>query len=86
MSNALAAAAVAIGLGAGVEKTAAALSRAVLVASGRMEVTDRPDGVRIINDAFNANPRFGESSLHRPCGHEGRPPDHRDPGRDEGTR
>ncbi|MET9482001.1 UDP-N-acetylmuramoyl-tripeptide--D-alanyl-D-alanine ligase [Streptomyces sp. NPDC006638] len=56
VSNALAAAAVAIGLGAGVEKTAGALSRAVLVASGRMEVTDRPDGVRIINDAFNANP------------------------------
>ncbi|MGW3929440.1 UDP-N-acetylmuramoyl-tripeptide--D-alanyl-D-alanine ligase [Streptomyces microflavus] len=56
VANALAAAAVAIGLGAGVEKTAAALSRAVLVASGRMEVTDRSDGVRIINDAFNANP------------------------------
>ncbi|MFE4687522.1 UDP-N-acetylmuramoyl-tripeptide--D-alanyl-D-alanine ligase [Streptomyces sp. NPDC056721] len=56
VSNALAAAAVAIGLGAGVEKAAAALSRAVLVTSGRMEVTDRPDGVRIINDAFNANP------------------------------
>ncbi|MFD7314044.1 UDP-N-acetylmuramoyl-tripeptide--D-alanyl-D-alanine ligase [Streptomyces sp. NPDC059883] len=56
VANALAAAAVAIGLGAGVDKTAAALSRAVLVASGRMEVTDRPDGVRIINDAFNANP------------------------------
>ncbi|WP_432182232.1 UDP-N-acetylmuramoyl-tripeptide--D-alanyl-D-alanine ligase [Streptomyces sp. NBC_00063] len=56
VSNALAAAAVAIGLGADVDKTAAALSRAVLVASGRMEVTDRPDGVRIINDAFNANP------------------------------
>jgi UDP-N-acetylmuramoyl-tripeptide--D-alanyl-D-alanine ligase len=56
VSNALAAAAVAIGLGAGVETTADALSRAVLVASGRMEVTDRPDGIRIINDAFNANP------------------------------
>lgn len=56
VSNALAAAAVAIGLGADVDKTAAALSRAVLMASGRMEVTDRPDGVRIINDAFNANP------------------------------
>ncbi|MYV52573.1 UDP-N-acetylmuramoyl-tripeptide--D-alanyl-D-alanine ligase [Streptomyces sp. SID3212] len=56
VSNALAAAAVAIGLGVGVEKAAGALSRAVLVASGRMEVTDRPDGVRIINDAFNANP------------------------------
>ncbi len=56
MSNALAAAAVAIGLGADVDKTAAALSRAVLRASGRMEVTDRSDGVRIVNDAFNANP------------------------------
>jgi UDP-N-acetylmuramoyl-tripeptide--D-alanyl-D-alanine ligase len=56
VSNALAAAAVAIGLGADVDKTAGALSRAVLVASGRMEVTDRPDGVTIVNDAFNANP------------------------------
>ncbi|MFI1808467.1 UDP-N-acetylmuramoyl-tripeptide--D-alanyl-D-alanine ligase [Streptomyces californicus] len=56
VSNALAAAAVAIGLGADVDKTAAALSRAVLRASGRMEVTDRSDGVRIVNDAFNANP------------------------------
>ncbi|MFF2524861.1 UDP-N-acetylmuramoyl-tripeptide--D-alanyl-D-alanine ligase [Streptomyces liangshanensis] len=56
VSNALAAAAVAIGLGMGAEKVAGALSRAVLVASGRMEVTDRADGVRIVNDAFNANP------------------------------
>ncbi|MFF7094533.1 hypothetical protein ACFY9A_19375 [Streptomyces rubradiris] len=56
MSNALAAAAVAIGPGAGVESTAAALSRAVLLASARMEVTDRPDRVQIINGAFNANP------------------------------
>lgn len=63
VSNALAAAAVAVGLGAGVEKTAAALSRAVLMASGRMEVTDRPDGVRIINDAFNANPDSMKAAL-----------------------
>lgn len=63
VSNALAAAAVAIGLGADVEKTAGALSRAVLVASGRMEVTDRPDGVRVINDAFNANPDSMKAAL-----------------------
>ncbi|WP_338675203.1 cyanophycin synthetase [Streptomyces sp. SCSIO 30461] len=63
VSNALAAAAVAIGLGADVDKTAAALSRAVLVASGRMEVTDRPDQVRVINDAFNANPDSVKAAL-----------------------
>ncbi|MFI6002074.1 UDP-N-acetylmuramoyl-tripeptide--D-alanyl-D-alanine ligase [Streptomyces sp. NPDC051366] len=63
VSNALAAAAVAIGLGADVEKTADALSRAVLVASGRMEVTDRPDRVRVINDAFNANPDSMQAAL-----------------------
>ncbi|MCJ0875247.1 UDP-N-acetylmuramoyl-tripeptide--D-alanyl-D-alanine ligase [Streptomyces sp. AP-93] len=63
VSNALAAAAVSIGLGADVEKTAAALSRAVLVATGRMEVTDRNDGVRVINDAFNANPDSMKAAL-----------------------
>ncbi|MFJ3875864.1 UDP-N-acetylmuramoyl-tripeptide--D-alanyl-D-alanine ligase [Streptomyces sp. NPDC090077] len=63
VSNALAAAAVAIGLGADVEKTADALSRAVPVASGRMVVTDRSDRVRVINDAFNANPDSMEAAL-----------------------
>lgn len=63
VSNALGAAAVAIGLGADVGKVAAALSRAVLVASGRMEVTDRPDGVRVVNDAFNANPDSMRAAL-----------------------
>ncbi|MGE7386304.1 UDP-N-acetylmuramoyl-tripeptide--D-alanyl-D-alanine ligase [Streptomyces sp. NPDC004126] len=63
VSNALAAAAVAIGLGADVEKTADALSRAVPVASGRMEVTDRSDRVRVINDAFNANPDSMKAAL-----------------------
>ncbi|MCY0930982.1 UDP-N-acetylmuramoyl-tripeptide--D-alanyl-D-alanine ligase [Streptomyces sp. H27-H1] len=54
--NALAAAAVALGLGADIGKVAAALSGAVQVTSGRMQVSDRPDGVRVVNDAFNANP------------------------------
>ncbi|MFD7629524.1 UDP-N-acetylmuramoyl-tripeptide--D-alanyl-D-alanine ligase [Streptomyces sp. NPDC059851] len=62
VSNALAAAAVTIGLGADVAKTAAARSRAVLVASGRMEVTDRSD-VRVVNDAFNANPDSMKAAL-----------------------
>ncbi|GHE10997.1 glutamate ligase domain-containing protein [Streptomyces alanosinicus] len=63
VSNALAAASVAIGLGADVDKTTDALSRAVLVASGRTEVTDRPDHVRVINDAFNANPDSMKAAL-----------------------
>ncbi|MBT2539779.1 UDP-N-acetylmuramoyl-tripeptide--D-alanyl-D-alanine ligase [Streptomyces sp. ISL-44] len=54
--NALAAAAVALGLGADIGKVAAALSGAVQVTSGRMQVSDRSDGVRVVNDAFNANP------------------------------
>jgi len=54
--NALAAATVALGLGADVGKVASALSGAVQVTAGRMQVTDRADGVRVVNDAFNANP------------------------------
>ncbi|MFF1594181.1 UDP-N-acetylmuramoyl-tripeptide--D-alanyl-D-alanine ligase [Streptomyces sp. NPDC058286] len=54
--NALAAAAVALGLGLGIADVAAGLSAAVQMTSGRMQVTDRPDGVRVVNDAFNANP------------------------------
>jgi UDP-N-acetylmuramoyl-tripeptide--D-alanyl-D-alanine ligase len=56
VSNALGAAAVAWGLGMTVPAIAAALSDAVPQASGRLEVTERADGVVIINDAFNANP------------------------------
>ncbi|MFD7556418.1 UDP-N-acetylmuramoyl-tripeptide--D-alanyl-D-alanine ligase [Streptomyces sp. NPDC059835] len=63
VSNALAAAAVAIGLGAEVGKTAAALSGAVLLTPGRMQVTERPDGVVVINDAFNANPDSMRAAL-----------------------
>lgn len=54
--NALAAAAVALGLGAQLGDVAASLSDAVQVTPGRMQVTDRRDGVRVVNDAFNANP------------------------------
>ncbi|MFJ3905674.1 UDP-N-acetylmuramoyl-tripeptide--D-alanyl-D-alanine ligase [Streptomyces sp. NPDC090025] len=63
VSNALAAAAVAIGLGMDVGKTAAALSCAVLLTPGRMQVTERPDGVVVINDAFNANPDSMRAAL-----------------------
>ncbi|WP_078856374.1 UDP-N-acetylmuramoyl-tripeptide--D-alanyl-D-alanine ligase [Streptomyces sp. NBRC 109706] len=63
VSNALAAAAVAVALGADVGLTAAALSGARLVAAGRMEVTNRPDDIVIVNDAFNANPESMRAAL-----------------------
>ena len=56
VSNALAAAAVALELGAGPEQIAAALSAATPASRWRMEVTDRADGVTVVNDAYNANP------------------------------
>jgi UDP-N-acetylmuramoyl-tripeptide--D-alanyl-D-alanine ligase len=56
VSNALAAAVLAGGLGLGTEAIAAGLSEAVARSRYRMEVTRRPDGVTVINDAYNANP------------------------------
>ncbi|MDH6577355.1 UDP-N-acetylmuramoyl-tripeptide--D-alanyl-D-alanine ligase [Kitasatospora sp. MAP5-34] len=56
VANATAAAAVALGLGAGLGQVAEALSAARQLTPGRMEVGERPDGVTVVNDAFNANP------------------------------
>lgn len=56
VSNALAAAAVAIELGATPAQAAEALSGAEPASRWRMEVTDRADGVTVVNDAYNANP------------------------------
>ncbi|HEV8529546.1 MAG TPA: UDP-N-acetylmuramoyl-tripeptide--D-alanyl-D-alanine ligase [Actinomycetes bacterium] len=56
VSNALAAATVATGLGIDTTSVAAALSAATATSRWRMEVHDRPDGVTVINDAYNANP------------------------------
>ena len=63
MSNALATAAVAHALGMDTATTAAALSRAQPLSSGRMQVLERGDGVTIINDAFNANPESMRAGL-----------------------
>ena len=54
--NALAAAALACELGLDVAAAAAGLSTATARSRWRMEVTQRPDGVTVINDAYNANP------------------------------
>jgi UDP-N-acetylmuramoyl-tripeptide--D-alanyl-D-alanine ligase len=53
--DALAAAAAAGVLGMGLEEVAAGLGRASL-SPARMQVTRRPDGLTVINDAYNANP------------------------------
>ncbi len=56
VTNALAAAALATELGMAVDAVAAGLSTAVARSRWRMEVTQLPDGVTVINDAYNASP------------------------------
>ncbi|WP_157244689.1 UDP-N-acetylmuramoyl-tripeptide--D-alanyl-D-alanine ligase [Nonomuraea typhae] len=56
VENALAAAAAGYELGLPVATIAEELSEAEPRSRWRMEVTDRPDGVTVINDAYNANP------------------------------
>lgn len=63
VGNALAAAAVAMELGATLDQIADALAGAAPVSRWRMEVTDRPDGVTVINDAYNANPESMRAAL-----------------------
>jgi UDP-N-acetylmuramoyl-tripeptide--D-alanyl-D-alanine ligase len=63
VSNALAAAAVAHELGMSVDEIATALSEAGTLSRWRMEVTERPDGVTIVNDAYNANPESMRAAL-----------------------
>jgi UDP-N-acetylmuramoyl-tripeptide--D-alanyl-D-alanine ligase len=68
VSNALAAASVAIAAGLDVDTVAAALSAATAVSRWRMEVTSRTDGVVVINDAYNANPESMAAALHALAG------------------
>ena len=56
VGNALTAAAVGLECGASLQQVAAALADAVPASRHRMEVVTRPDGVTVINDAYNANP------------------------------
>jgi UDP-N-acetylmuramoyl-tripeptide--D-alanyl-D-alanine ligase len=63
VSNALAAAAVAHELGMSAEEIATALSEADSLSRWRMEVTERPDGVTVVNDAYNANPESMRAAL-----------------------
>lgn len=63
VSNALAAAAVARAAGLGLDEIAEGLSTAVPVSRWRMEITERADGVTIVNDAYNANPQAMRTAL-----------------------
>ncbi|MEV8564240.1 UDP-N-acetylmuramoyl-tripeptide--D-alanyl-D-alanine ligase [Streptomyces sp. NPDC051322] len=63
VSNALAAAAVAHEQGMSVDEIAPALSEAGTLSRWRMEVTERPDGVTVVNDAYNANPESMRAAL-----------------------
>jgi UDP-N-acetylmuramoyl-tripeptide--D-alanyl-D-alanine ligase len=61
--NALAAAALAHELGLGPADVADGLGAAVARSRWRMEVRQRPDGVTVINDAYNANPESVRAAL-----------------------
>lgn len=61
--NALAVAATAHALGMPTDAIAEALSSAAPISAARLEILERPDGVTIINDAFNANPESTRAAL-----------------------
>ena len=64
VANALAAAAVGLSAGLSVDAVAAGLGAARPRSRWRMEVTERPDGVTVVNDAYNANPESMRAALH----------------------
>jgi UDP-N-acetylmuramoyl-tripeptide--D-alanyl-D-alanine ligase len=63
VSNALAAAAVATVLGLGVAEIADGLNAARRRSAGRLEIVERPDGITVVNDAYNANPESMRAGL-----------------------
>jgi len=63
VSNTLAAAAVAHELGMPLDEVAAALGDVGVVSGRRMDVFDRPDGVTVIDDSYNANPSSTAAAL-----------------------
>ena len=62
-ANLLAAASAAFAAGVPVERIAASLSEQGPGSRWRMERTERPDGVTVINDAYNANPESMRAAL-----------------------
>ncbi|MFC8502351.1 UDP-N-acetylmuramoyl-tripeptide--D-alanyl-D-alanine ligase [Pedococcus sp. NPDC057267] len=63
VANALSVVAAARACGLDVEATVRALATATPASRWRMEVTERPDGVTVVNDAYNANPESMRAAL-----------------------
>ena len=63
VGNALAVLAVALECGIPLEQASASVAEADVVSRWRMEVTERPDGVTVVNDAYNANPDSMRAAL-----------------------
>lgn len=63
VGNALAAAATGLNVGLSVDQVADRLGAAAPVSRWRMELTERRDGVLVINDAYNANPESMRAAL-----------------------
>lgn len=63
VANAVPAAAVALLRGLPLEQVAAVLGRTGPASRWRMEVTERADGVTVVNDAYNANPESMRAAL-----------------------
>ncbi|HEX4816908.1 MAG TPA: UDP-N-acetylmuramoyl-tripeptide--D-alanyl-D-alanine ligase [Nonomuraea sp.] len=63
VSNALGAAAVATALGLDAAEIAEGLNAAQRRSAGRLEIVERPDGVTVVNDAYNANPESMRAGL-----------------------
>jgi UDP-N-acetylmuramoyl-tripeptide--D-alanyl-D-alanine ligase len=66
--NAAAAAAMALAAGLDLDTVADSLADAVPASRWRMELTERPDGLVVVNDAYNANPESMRAALETLAG------------------